>query len=77
MSRRTGQTTRLVDKSIQILFEGNSLKCVDHYNSRESNYSLFQKILHRLQFEHGLEDKDVEVNVKEHTIKLNLNNKDE
>ena len=27
--------------------------------------------------EHGLEDKDVEVNVKEHTIKLKLNNKDE
>lgn len=54
--RRSGNTTRQVDSSIQWLFRhrGQYLSVRDHYGSRESSELLLRKIVQRLKAEHGL-----------------------
>lgn len=52
--RRDGNTTRLVDNAIQILFKGKTCVCLDHYNRGNDKYAnryLFEAILHRLESE--------------------------
>lgn len=52
--RATGRTTRLVDSYIQELFnnKGSYIDIKDHYNSREADRILVNKIEKRLQSEH-------------------------
>lgn len=57
-ARRCGNTTRQIDKSIQLLFEGYVIKVIDHWeNGRhdKANRHLFDGILRRLQSEHNLQ----------------------
>lgn len=54
--RRDGNTTRLVDFYIQLLFRGYTVKCLDHHKlgeHRESNERLLNLILRRLALEHS------------------------
>lgn len=53
--RRDGNTTRLVDNAIQILFKGHICVVLDHYQRgrhRDSNERLFKEIMRRLDAEH-------------------------
>ena len=52
--RGTGRTTRLIDSYIQELFnnKGSHIDIKDHYNSREADRILVNKIEKRLQSEH-------------------------
>jgi len=55
--RGTGNTTRLVDHTIQILFEGKECLILDHYdfgNNRKANEALINRILRRLDIEHDI-----------------------
>lgn len=52
-SRKEGNTTRIVDNAIQILFNERHVKIEDHYGSGESNLILLNKFLNRLQLEHN------------------------
>ena len=55
-SRRDGNTTRLVDHAIQILFSGDICVVLDHHEwgmNRMANEHLMNKVLDRLQHEHG------------------------
>ena len=70
-NRRSGNTTRLVDRAIQIIFNGDTCLVEDHYKNGEDkrlNKYLFYKILDRLDSEHSLES--LSYDVKELTIKL-------
>ena len=54
--RRCGNTTRQVDEWIQDLFNGKEVKVIDHAH-REGNVAnrcAMDKLLGRLEFEHGL-----------------------
>lgn len=56
-SRRSGNTTRLIDAAIQILFDGNACVVRDHYKAgldRDANMMLFRKITERLRREHAI-----------------------
>lgn len=53
-SRRSGNTTRIVDAIIQALFNGEKVLVRDHYNSRETNRELLNKVEHRLVNDHGI-----------------------
>ena len=56
--RCQGNTTRQVDKAIQILFEEGAVKCLDHYsdgNLKHLNERLFNIVKQRLQAEHRTE----------------------
>jgi len=53
--RRDGNTTRLVDNAIQILFNGDICVVLDHYEMgrhKNANKHLFDAILRRLEIEH-------------------------
>jgi hypothetical protein len=55
--RRDGNTTRLIDNAIQILFRGDICVVRDHCddgNNDHANLDLFERILKRLESEHGL-----------------------
>lgn len=51
--RQIGNTTRLVDTAIQIIFSGYICVVKDHVNNRKMNEFLFHKILKRLEMEHS------------------------
>ena len=56
--RRVGNTTRLVDHSIQLLFTWRVIACHDQYNDgrhREANKRLFDLIIKRLREHPGLD----------------------
>ena len=64
--RRDGNTTRLIDNAIQILFSGKICVVLDHHEwgkSRMANKHLFDQILRRLEIEHRwmLESKRVKI----------------
>lgn len=55
--RRTGQTTRLIDEAIQIIFSGQVWIAKDHYmngTEHKANFYLFKGVVKRLENEHGL-----------------------
>ncbi len=54
-SRRSGNSTRLIDHTIQLLFSGYRVIVKDHYEGGESfalNLRLYKKIIKRIQMEH-------------------------
>lgn len=56
-TRRCGNTTRQIDKAIQLLYSENIVKVRDHWNNgkhRRANENLFVRILDRLNLEHNL-----------------------
>ena len=64
--RRDGNTTRLIDNAIQILFSGKICVVLDHHEcgrKRMVNKHLFDRILRRLEIEHRgmLESKRVKI----------------
>jgi hypothetical protein len=53
--RRNGNSTRLVDHCINMIFSGQACLISDHYKrgtDMEMNVILFNKVLSRLKFEH-------------------------
>lgn len=53
--RRVGNTVRLIDHAIQLLFSGKAIVCCDHYKNGAhdlANKDLFYRILDRLHREH-------------------------
>jgi hypothetical protein len=50
--RQDGNTTKLIDHAIQLLFEHKSVVIVDHYDSKIAHEYLFERVLKRLEFEH-------------------------
>lgn len=50
--RRDGNSTRLVDNAIQLLFTYGWIKVEDHYNIRHSNKLLLDTIIKRIKSEH-------------------------
>lgn len=74
-ARRVGNTTRIVDWTIQKLFEGEEVECLDHHEygeNRKANSHLMSIILQRLAIEHQIDKNMVIVNKEKQTIKLNL-----
>ena len=53
-TRASGNTTRQVDKAIEIIFSGNVCVVEDHadYITREASRRLFGLIMNRLKYEH-------------------------
>lgn len=52
--RRSGQTTRLADGYIQILFKEGRIVAWDHYGSNAATIRLCEIIMRRLELEHGI-----------------------
>jgi hypothetical protein len=50
--RRSGRTTREIDKAIQHLFTTGSVMAHDHYPSDQMRKYVFSRILKRLESEH-------------------------
>jgi hypothetical protein len=64
--RRDGNTTRIVDNAIQILFSGKVCVVMDHHNvgrHSQMNEYLLKCILRRLEIEHRWLVNDKRVNV--------------
>jgi len=73
--RRDGNTTRIVDNAIQILFSGKGCVARDHHmlgEHRSANEYLFGKILDRLCSEHGIKKEQIEIDSKLLLIRLKL-----
>jgi len=51
--RASGRTTKLVDKAINIIFNGNICIVKDHHDIIDSHKELFDLISLRLSFEHN------------------------
>ena len=57
--RRVGNSTRLIDKYVQDLFNEGNVVVYDHYNTNNSNNFLLSKFLGRLNLEHGFTMNDL------------------
>lgn len=61
--RQSGNTTRLVDHAIQLLFQDKIVIVEDnatqYLDTNEADQFLLERILSRLAFEHKIERKDV------------------
>jgi hypothetical protein len=73
--RRDGNTTRLVDNAIQILFNGDICVVLDHHEmgrNSKANKHLFDAILKRLEVEHRwfFEQKRVKIDKNRLEIRL-------
>lgn len=64
--RQTGNSTRLVDHAIQLLFENRTILVRDHCNIKEAHDNLYDRVLRRLQFEHSW------VKIKKHDKKRHI-----
>lgn len=63
--RRSGQTTRLIDEAIQVLFKRGIVEIYDHSRLKEENEYIGHKTMFRLQSEHGhFANEHVEVTIK-------------
>ena len=72
-SRRDGNTVRLIDNAIQILFRGKVCICLDHHErgrNRRANQDLFKQILYRLEREFNLDSKRVRIDKNKLEIEL-------
>lgn len=72
IGRRIGETTRLIDRAVQALFQDGEVTFNDHYPSGETHGAAFRKLINRLFNEHGLSamGDDVTVDYARRTIKL-------
>lgn len=73
--RRVGNSTRLVDHAIQLLFEDKLVIILDHHEGGTNKYSnqmLFRMVLKRLDLEHNraLNGGEIQVNKNNLTIQL-------
>ena len=72
--RQDGNSTRQVNLAVQMLFKGETVQVLDHWEHgrhKEANEHLFNMILDRLTCEHGLRTKDdMEVDRNKLIIKL-------
>ena len=59
---RSGNTTRIVNNAIQLLFNGDSILVLDHYNTVSSNQRLLKLIQKRLYDEHHITSEDLDIN---------------
>ena len=69
--RCSGNSTRQIDIAINLLFKGYIVEIKDHWEyggHKKANENLFQRVLHRLQFEHRLD-----ALIKEKKIKIDKN----
>lgn len=60
-NRRSGRTTRLVDKAIQDLFTTGMARIVDHYPSHLADKQLLYLVMRRLELEHYNAAQHVEI----------------
>lgn len=71
-SRRcSGNTTRLVDHAIQLLFEGKIVIVRDAWEygrHKQANEHLFERIIKRMSFEHG--HVELKINRRELTLQI-------
>lgn len=51
--KMSGRSTRLIDEYIQKLFNESVIMVEDHYNTREADRKLFDRIVSRLLSEHS------------------------
>lgn len=75
LKRRDGNTTRIIDNAIQVLFSKNSCIVADHYENGgdwETNEYLLKKILKRLSFEHYHIMKHVQVDKTRYPITITI-----
>jgi len=73
--RRDGNTTRLVDNAIQILFEGKICIVKDHHEygtNRLANKHLFTQILRRLEIEHRWIFENKRININKDKFEINF-----
>ena len=63
----TGQTTRLVDEAIQVLFRDGKVEVRDHYDHPEAHKNLVRAIERRLKTEHRV---NFHANTKTLTVQL-------
>ena len=59
--RRDGNTTRIIDNAIQIIFNGDICVCEDNADYKGANRNLFKRILKRIYNEVLVEDEDLEI----------------
>lgn len=80
LERRAGNSTKLIDRAIQILFNGYTVFVQDHWVKsgpeahEAASLDLFQKVLKRLASEHNLDflikRELIQINKRALTIKL-------
>lgn len=69
--RGTGNTTRLIDHAVQLLFEGKRIITHDPWengNHENANEYLFERIIKRIQFEHP--NTELIVNKRDLTLQI-------
>ena len=72
--RAVGNTTRAIDESIQEFFNNNAVTFVDPCPTEHSQRYGFEKLLHRLEFEHGLCEDYLEISRIAKTVRLKEHN---
>lgn len=70
-TRRSGNTTKLIDYYVQLLFSEREITDVkDHHDTQVAHDYLFRKIVDRLAFEHPYVYSKADINYKRRFIRL-------
>lgn len=75
--RKVGNTTRQINKAVELLFNGEIVEIKDHMengNHIPSNYRLYELIRERLFHEHRINDKHLLINNKVKYFEISLKN---
>ena len=65
MTRKIGQTTRIVDKTIQNFFKHGEVNLSDHYPGHQMQRYVLGIFLHRLEMEHHIALEDLYISYKD------------
>jgi hypothetical protein len=76
--RNSGNTTRLIDHAIQILFSGKVCVCLDHFQNgmkREANLEVFEGVIKRLKAEHShylihVDKNNLQISIERNNLRL-------
>lgn len=71
--RRTGRTTRIVDKLIQDFFNNGACYFYDHFQTNDARMNVHSIIINRLKNEHGIKPDEVKVDLKNNIITYERN----
>lgn len=72
--RGKGNTTRIINEAVEILFNNGEVKLKDHWDHREADKYLLDAVINRLRrenrFDYLEKEKHIIVNKKDNTISL-------
>ena len=71
--RRSGRTTRAINKAIEALFQDHEITIIDHHGTGAATRYMASIMIERLYKEHHLKRENLTIKEDEYSINIKLN----